>query len=100
METPVPSIDVAAQYEASKEILATLDEIRRVLNELRPDRVIVLKPEPNTRMTYDQLAPRVALETLFRLAAVQENVEVEVIARSTVRSRIGLAKSGSLCCPR
>jgi hypothetical protein len=96
VETSVSSIDVAAQYEASEEMLATLDEIRRVLNELRPERVIVLKPEPNTRMTYDQVAPRVALETLFRLAAVQENLEVEVVARSTVRSRTGLAKSGPL----
>jgi hypothetical protein len=95
-DAAVASVDVAAQYEASVEMLATLGEIGRVLGELRPDRVVLLKAEPNTRMTYDQLAPRVALETLFRLAAVQANVEVEVIARSTVRSRLDLPKSGSL----
>jgi hypothetical protein len=92
----VSRIDVASQYEASEEMLSTLDEIRRALEGLRPDRVVVLKPELNQRMTYDQFGPRIALETLVRLATVQAHAEIEVMARPTVRSRLGLSKSGSL----
>src|SRR4051812_30316656 len=64
VEGEVYRIDVASQYEASEELISTLDEIRRALEQVRPDRVIVLKPETNQRSTYDQLAPRVTLETL------------------------------------
>jgi hypothetical protein len=96
IDAAVARVDVAAQYEASEEMLSTLDEIRRALEQLRPDRVVVLKPELNQRATYDQIAPRIALETLIRLAAVQAKVEIEVMARPTVRSRLGLSKSGSL----
>jgi hypothetical protein len=96
VDAPVVRVDVASQYEASAEMLATLDEIRRAFDQLAPDRVIILKPELNRRTTYGELAPRVALETLIRVAAVRADINVEVLARPTVRSRLGLAQSGKL----
>jgi hypothetical protein len=38
----------------------------------------------------------VALETLVRVAAVQEGIPIEVLARPTVRSRLGIPRAGEL----
>lgn len=96
VEEPLGRIDVASLYEASAELVSTMEEIRRAYDELRPDRVVILKPETNRRVQYDEVAPRVALETLFRVAAVRADLAVDVLARPTVRSRLGLPRSGSL----
>jgi hypothetical protein len=71
-DTPVERVEVAAQYESSEELLSTLDEIKRALGQLRPDGIVLLMPEQGRhKRTYQELAPRVALETLVRVAAVQ-----------------------------
>ncbi len=96
-EALVERVEVAAQYEASVELLSTLDEVKRALAQLRPDTVMLLMPEQSRhKRTYQEIAPRVALETLVRLAAVQENIDIEVLARPTVRARLGIPKAGEL----
>ena len=42
------------------------------------------------------IAPRAALETLVRLAAVRAGIPIEVLPRPTVRARLGLPRSGDL----
>jgi hypothetical protein len=77
-EAPVERVEVAAQYESSEELLSTLDEIKRALGQLRPDLVVLLMPEQSRhKRTYQEIAPHVALETLVRIAAVQENIAIE-----------------------
>jgi hypothetical protein len=94
---PVERVEVAAQYEASVELLSTLDEIKRAFGQLRPDRVALLMPEQGRhKRTYQEIAPRVALETLVRIAAVQGHIDIEVLARPTVRARLGIPKPGEL----
>jgi hypothetical protein len=96
-EAPVERVEVAAQYESSEELLSTLDEIKRALGQLRPDVVVLLMPEQSRhKRTYQEIAPRVALETLVRIAAVQEKIAIEVLPRPTVRSRLGIARAGDL----
>jgi hypothetical protein len=68
---PVERIDVAYQYEASTELEATLEEVGRAWAQIKPDLVVLLKAESMVRWSYDEIAPRVALETLIRLAAVK-----------------------------
>ncbi len=93
----IERLEVASQYEASAELVATLDDVKRAYAELRPDAVAVLKPEKSRRgYSYDQLASRVALETLLRIAAVQESIDIELLPRATVRARLGIPKSGDL----
>jgi hypothetical protein len=97
MEAQVERVEVAAQYEASAELLSTLDEIKRAFGQLRPDIVALLMPEQGRhKRTYQEIAPRVALETLVRIAAVQENINIEVLARPTLRARLGIPKAGEL----
>jgi hypothetical protein len=93
----VERVEVAAQYEASVELLSTLEEIRRALGQLRPDRIAVLMPEQGGRKrTYLEIAPRVTLETLIRIAAVQEGIDIEMLARPTLRARLDIPKAGEL----
>jgi hypothetical protein len=90
-------LEVASQNEASEQLVATLEDIRRTYAELRPDVIGLLKPEQSQRKhAYDQLAPRVALETLLRVAAVDASIDIEVLARPTVRARLGIPRSGEL----
>jgi hypothetical protein len=97
-EAPVYRTQFSALAEASAELDATLDEIGRVLAQLKPNLVVLLLPEqtPHFKQTYAQLAPRVTLEVLFRLAAVRALVPIDLMARPTVRSRLGLPQSGDL----
>jgi hypothetical protein len=96
-EAPVERVEVAAHCESSEELLSTLDEIKRALGQLRPDLVVLLMPEQGRhKRTYQEIAPRVALETLVRIAAVQENIAIEVLPRPTVRARLGVPRAGDL----
>jgi hypothetical protein len=96
-EATVERVEVAAQYEASAELLSTLDELKRAFAQLRPNKVVLLTPEQGRhKRTYQEIAPRVALETLVRIAAVQESIEIEVLARPTLRARLGIPKTGEL----
>jgi hypothetical protein len=96
-EAPVERVEVAAQYESSAELLSTLEEIKRAFGQLQPDAMALLMPEQGGRKrTYQEVAPRVALETLVRIGAVQEHINIEVLARPTARARLGIAQSGDL----
>jgi hypothetical protein len=97
IDSPVDRIEVASLHEASEELQATLEEIGRAVAQIRPQRVVLLLPEQSRfKVTYGQVAPRVALETLVRLACVRAGIPVEVLPRASVRSRLGLPRSGDL----
>jgi hypothetical protein len=98
INAPVYRIEVAALLEASAELEATLEEIGRALSQIKPDLIVLLLPEqsPRFKHTYSQIAPRVTLETLFRLAAVRAEIAIEVMSRATVRSKLELPRKGDL----
>jgi hypothetical protein len=95
---PVYRIEVASLSEASAELEATLEEIGRALSQLKPEKIVLLLPEqsPRFKHTHAELAPRVTLETLFRLAAVRADIPIDLMARPTVRSALGLPQTGEL----
>lgn len=95
-DIPVERVDVGSLYEASEELEATLAEFARVLARLKPDMVTLLLPEATYRATHGELAPRVALETLVRLAGVRAGIPVETLSRPTVRARLKLPTKGQL----
>lgn len=94
----VEYIDAATLAESSEELLSVLDELRRVIKEVDADKVVLLKPEggPTPKKAHAAFVPRIALETLVRLAAVQTQTEIEVLPRPTVRSRLNLPAKGKL----
>lgn len=86
-----------ALHEASEALQGILDDVARVIAEISPSVVRVLQPETTRfKASYNAMAPRVTLETLVRLAAVQANVPVEMLHRATASSRLGLEREGGL----
>jgi hypothetical protein len=92
-EAPVERVEVGAPYESSEELLSTLDEIKRAFGQLRSDVVVRLMPEQSRhKRTYQEIAPRVTLETLVRIAAVQENIAIQLLPRPIVKARLGVPR--------
>lgn len=96
--SPVERVDVGALHEVSEELEATIEAVARAFGQVKPDLVVLLLPEhsPQFKKTYQEIAPRATLETLVRLAAVRSKIPIEVLARPTVRSLLGLPRSGDL----
>jgi len=88
-------VDEPAVLDTEARLPVFLDSIRRALAELKPDVVIILKPEQTYEASYNVLAPKIALETLVRLAAAEAGIPVDVLHRSTARNRIGLPQKGN-----
>jgi hypothetical protein len=97
-EGHVEYIDAPTLAESSEELASILDELGRAIQEVRADKVVLLKPEggPTPKRTHAEFVSRIALETLVRLAAVQTQTEIEVLARPTVRTRLKLPAKGRL----
>jgi hypothetical protein len=97
-ESDIQQLEVGAQHEATEELLATRDDVRRIIRELKADKVVLLQPEERQprKPGYQELMPRIALETVIRIAAVEDDVAVELLPRPTVRARLDLPRSGPL----
>jgi hypothetical protein len=95
---PVEYIEAPTLAESSDELKSVLDELVRVIKEVNADKVVLLKPEGGRRPTKTHAAfvPRITLETLVRLAAVEAGIEIDVLARPTVRKRLELPTKGKL----
>jgi hypothetical protein len=97
VDAPVERVEVGSLHEASEELEATLAEFGRTLAQMKPDLVVLLMPEQSRfKRTYQEIAPRVTLETLVRLAAVRAEIPIEVLPRPTVRARLKLSRKGDL----
>jgi hypothetical protein len=94
----VEFVHAPALGESDDQLVAVLEELCRVLGEVEAERVVLLRPESGklTKRTHSEFVPRIALETLVRLAAVQSRTPVELLARPTVRSRLRLPATGKL----
>jgi hypothetical protein len=95
---PVEYIEAPNLAESSEELKSVLDELTRVIKEVNADKVALLKPEGGRtpKKTHAAFVPRIALETLVRLAAVEAGAEIEVLPRPTVRKRLELPAKGKL----
>jgi hypothetical protein len=69
-----------------------------VIKEVKANTVVLLKPEggPVPKKPHGAFVPRIALETLVRLAAVETETEIEVLPRPTLRTRLELPAKGRL----
>jgi hypothetical protein len=89
-------IEAPSIMEANERLGGFLTSFRHALNELAPDDVRILQPEQTYQASYSEFAPRIALETAVRLACEESGVPVEVLHRTTARSRLHFGRSGSL----
>jgi hypothetical protein len=69
-----------------------------VFAEVVAEKVLLLRPESGrmTKRTHSEYVPRIALETLVRLAAAETGRPIELLARPTLRSRLKLPNEGKL----
>jgi len=83
--------------ELGDRLLEFVDEVRRVIGRVGPSRVGMLLPESGKHQPpHKSISSRVTIETLVRVAAAQEGVPVDLLARATVRARLQLPKKGAL----
>lgn len=87
-------LKASALLEKTERLQGMLEDLGRVLAEVKPDAVRVLLPEQTYKDSYARIAPRVALETLVCLAALNAGVPVEMLRRASARSRLGMPKKG------
>jgi hypothetical protein len=94
----VELVPAPALGESSEQLLAVLAELKRVYGEVQAEKIVLLKPEGGRmgKRTHSEHVPRIALETLVRLAAVETDRPIELLARPTLRSRLKLPTDGKL----
>lgn len=89
-------IDVPGGLEQEDRLEAVLDDAGRVLDEVGPDRVVILRPEASYKATHSQFTSRIALETLVRLAASRRGIPFDLASRPGVRAALDLPKTKAL----
>jgi hypothetical protein len=94
----VELLPAPALGESSEHLIAVLDELKRVYAEVEAEKIVLLKPEGGRmgKRTHSEHVPRIALETLVRLAAVETGRQIELLPRPTLRSRLKLPNDGKL----
>lgn len=88
-------VEVPDGLKAGTSLAALAEELRRRLAEFSATHAALLMPQsyeggPNAAVA------RLGAETLLRLTAADFGLEVELLHRSTARSRLGIDRSGSL----
>lgn len=88
----------AQGIELGERLLEFIEDVARVLAQVKPDRIALLLPEMQQRGTtsYQRVAPRVTLETLLRVAAARDEYPLSLVPRPTVRAALSLPKKGVL----
>ena len=94
LEGQTEKLKAPAILEETERLQGLLEDLNRMLAEVRPDVVRVLMPEQTYDDSYARIAPRVALETLVRLAAVSAGKPVEMLHRASARARLGMERRG------
>jgi hypothetical protein len=81
--------------EEGAALIELVDSMRRVIREVRPDKVELLQPEAWSA-SYSQHLPRARLETLIQFAAATEEIPLETLSRPTARARLNVPRTGPL----
>jgi hypothetical protein len=95
LDDPHERLQMAAVLEESAALQGILADFGRVLTEVDPGCVRILRPEQTYEDSYARIAPRAALETVVRLACVTTDTPVEMLHRASARARLGLPQGGT-----
>lgn len=88
-------VDSAADLTRPGDLAQTRDAVRQRLEQIRPSSVVSLKQEANSDVSHQ----RASVEMPFLLRAADLGLDVRSVARATVRSLLGLPKSGKFGFP-
>ncbi len=80
----------------SPDLVSLRDEVRRRLREMSVDYVVVLAAESQRQAAHTSWAPRIAAETIVRMATAPSDIASEMISRQKVRSLLQLPAKGKL----
>jgi hypothetical protein len=90
-------LELRAGPHAGYAITAFREECVHTLTALSPDRVVILDMEPGGRIPkVADLRTRFTAETLLASSAVDAEVTCVRLARATLRSRLGLPRTGGV----
>lgn len=96
-DTQPVSLELREGLDAGYAIAAFRDECVHALTALSPDRVVILDMEPGGRVPkVADLRTRFTAETLLASCAVDARVTCVRITRATLRSRLGLPRTGGV----
>ena len=96
LEDVVERIPAPTGLEEHDRLWAVHDDVIRAIKEIKPEKIVILCAESRYTASHKAFTPRIALETVVRLAGAKEDVPVELLSRPTVRSRLDLPKKGGL----
>jgi len=82
--------------ELEDQLLAIFDDVGRVMDEIVPDRIVLLRPESTYSATHEIFTPRITLEALVRLAAAKKGISLDRMSRQGLRATLGLPRRGTL----
>lgn len=93
LDDPHQQLVLGKGREATDRLVSLMADVERLVTEVKPVAVRVLEPERYEAL-YARIAPRVAVETVVRVGAARAGANVEMLARTTARSRLGMPKGG------
>lgn len=94
--TELVSLSLPSGMESGQQLAYLLEDSKRALERLAPDRVLILDPESIGKLTYAQSRRRVTGETLLTLAAAQAELPCDYVSRKALRKELGLPARGKL----
>lgn len=89
-------LELRAGLSDEDQLLIFAEDAARLVREGAPGRVVLLQSESTFQAGHTAWAPRLAMETLFRLVCAREGVPCAYISRQAVRGQFGLKGRGGL----
>lgn len=83
----------AAGIEAGDRLIEFIRDAHRAFAKISPDHIVLLLPEGRQPgASYKGLMPRIAIETLLRVAAAQDELPLDLLTRQRVRANLQIQK--------
>jgi hypothetical protein len=96
LDPGVGYLDYPDEVEAPDKFMRVHDDALRLIREHHIDRVRILEPETNARVTYAKLKGRIEPELAVLVAARDAGVDGRRLSRAATRNLLGLGRSGTL----
>lgn len=89
-------LEMPTGLESGDQLVAFLEDCKRVVAKLRPHRVVVLNPESMAQASLLKARDRATGEAFISLASAQAGIPCDYVSRQKLRATLELPKSGKL----
>lgn len=95
---PTFQVRLPKALESGEALIAARDEIRRVLREVKVDRVVLLSAGSDGRhkLGYHAVVSRITMEAAVAFAAAEESIDFVRVSRPTAKAWLGLPAAGGI----